>query len=351
MDRRILTGMRTTGRLHLGHYVGALQNWLKFQTEYDCYFLLADVQALTTHFDRVAGLEDSVRQVVIDWLSVGLNPNTSSFLLQSAVKEYFELTSYFTFLVNMGELERNPTLKEEIKNLGMGEVNLGFMMYPVSQASDILLFSPRPSDGGELLVPAGADQDPLIELTRDIARGFNAQYGKIFMEPQSYKAEVSRLGDLSGGQKKMGKSLGNAIYLSDAPDVVVKKVRQGVTDPKKLRRGDPGDPDICPIYSYHKIFRPEGVAETASGCKSGQLGCAECKANLANALNQTLDPIRAQRAQIEQHPTIVSDAIVQGTARARAVGQETIEVVRDAMHLNYPSIMGNTNTEILPQKE
>ncbi len=348
MIRRILTGMRTTGRLHLGHYVGALQNWLKFQTEYDCYFLLADVQALTTHFDRVAQLEDSVRQVVTDWLSVGLNPNTSSFLLQSRVKEYYELTSYFTFLVKMGALERNPTLQEEIKTLGMSEVNLGFMMYPVSQASDILLFSPKPSDGGELLVPAGADQDPLIELARDVARSFNAQYGETFVLPLSEKAEVSRLGDLSGGQKKMGKSYGNAIYLSDTPDVVSQKVRQGVTDPQKVRKGDPGDPEICPIYSYHKIFRPQGVAETESGCRSGSLGCVECKANLAGALNQMLDPIRAQRAEIEQHPTMVADAVSQGTARARVVGRETIQIVRQAMHLNYSTITGGLNSEIPP---
>ena len=350
--KRILTGMRTTGRLHLGHYVGALENWLRLQNEYESYFLLADIQALTTHFDRVAGLEDSVFQVVTDWLSVGIDPKRSSFVLQSGLHELYELTTLFTFLVDMGVLQRNPTLKEEIEVHGMSSVNLGFMMYPVSQAADILLFSPmRPLAGDQLLVPVGQDQVPHIEHTRDIAKKFNKQYGRTFILPEVKVGDVPRLGDLSGGQKKMGKSYGNAIYLSDAPDVVSGKVRQGVTDPQKVRKGDAGNPEIWPIYSYHQIFRPEGVAETESGCRSGSLGCVECKANLAGALNQMLDPIRVQRAEIEQHPTLVADAVSQGTARARIVGRETIQVVRQAMHLNYSTITGGLNSEIPPLRE
>ncbi|MEK7640232.1 MAG: tryptophan--tRNA ligase [Patescibacteria group bacterium] len=339
MVKRILTGMRTTGRLHLGHYVGALENWIRLQHEYDCYFLLADVQALTTHFDRVEGIEDSVRQVVTDWLSVGLDAEHSSFVLQSYVREYYELTQLLSFMVSMGSLQRNPTLKQEIKNLGMGDVNVGFMTYPISQASDILLFSPQPYNAvDELLIPVGEDQIPHIEDTRDIARRFNNRYGTILTLPTAKVGDVPRLGDLAGGSKKMGKSYGNAIYLSDPPNEVEQKVRAGFTDPKKLRKGDPGDPSICPIYSYHEIFRADGAEETAAGCRSGALGCAECKRNLAKALNAKLDPIREKRLEIEQKPELVSEAISTGTKRARAVGQPTIEAVRSAMHIDYPTL-------------
>ena len=350
MIRRILTGMRTTGRLHLGHYVGALQNWLELQNEYESYLLLADIQALSTHFDRVEGLEDSVRQVVIDWLSVGLNPQVSSFVLQSRVPEYYELTSYFTFLVSMGALEGNPTLKDEIKNYGLSQVNLGFMSYPVSQASDVLLLSPiSPQPGDELLVPVGEDQLAHIELTRDIARWFNRQYSPIFIEPKTKVGRIPRLQDLSTSGKKMGKSTNNAIFLSDTPTEVQEKVRQGMTDPAKIRRGNPGNPDVCPIFSYHKLFQStEVVEEVNGGCRAGLLGCVECKAKLATALNTMLDPIRDSRSKIEQHPNLVTEAIMVGTKRARTVGKVTMEAVRHAMHLDYPSILGNQTDNLSP---
>jgi len=341
MVKRILTGMRTTGRLHLGHYVGALENWLKLQPDYDCYFLLADVQALTTHFDRVASLEDSVRQVVIDWLSVGLDPVKSSFVLQSAVIEYFELTAYFSFLANMGELEGNPTLKEEINALGMSKVNAGFMMYPISQAADILLFSPiPPSPGDELLIPVGQDQLPHIELTSKLARRFNKLYGNTFILPKAKLSEVPRLTDLFG-DKKMGKSYGNAIFLSDDPLAVKDKIKAGITDPNKARRGDPGNPDICPIFSYHKIFRNHGADDIAIGCRSGKLPCVECKGVLAQAVNEKLDPFRDKRVRIEANPKIIGDVIATGTERARLIGRETINCVRHYMHLDYPSLSLN----------
>src|SRR3989338_5583716 len=327
--KRILTGMRTTGRLHLGHYVGALENWLRLQNEYESYFLLADIQALTTHFDRVAGLEDSVFQVVTDWLSVGIDPKRSSFVLQSGLHELYELTTLFTFLVDMGVLQRNPTLKEEIEAHGMSSVNLGFMMYPVSQAADILLFSPmRPLAGDQLLVPVGQDQVPHIEHTRDIAKKFNKQYGRTFILPEVKVGDVPRLGDLSGGQKKMGKSYGNAIFLSDTPEVVREKVRLGMTDPAKIRRGDSGNPDICPIFSYHKIFRESGSKEITSGCRDGSLLCVECKTKLAQALNDKLEPFREKRAEIEKTPALVGEVVAKGTAEARKVGRETITAVR-----------------------
>ena len=350
MKKRILTGMRTTGRLHLGHYVGALENWLRLQDQYDSYFLLADVQALTTHFDRVEGLEDSVRQVATDWLSVGIDPERSAFVLQSGVHEFYELTTLFTFLVDMGVLQRNPTLKEEIEAHGMSSVNLGFMMYPVSQASDILLFSPMPlQEGDELLVPVGQDQVPHIEHTRDIAKKFNKQYGSIFILPKAKVGDIPRLGDLSGGQKKMGKSYGNAIFLSDAPKVVQDKVKQGMTDPAKVRRGDPGNPDICPIFSYHKIFRQPGSEEVTEGCRAGSLPCVECKAKLSQALNEKLEPFRAKRADIEKDPSLVGEVVASGTGRAREVGKETITAVRHAMHLDYPSLIVSSKSSNKPE--
>ncbi len=338
MYRRVLSGMRTTGRLHLGHYVGALQNWLKYQNEYECYYLLADVQALTTHFDRVKDLEDSVRQVTIDWISVGLNYEHCSFVLQSRLRELFELTSYFTFLVKMGALEKNPTLKEEIEHGGIDCVNTGFIIYPISQAADILLFGQQSTSSESLLIPVGADQIPHIEFTRDVARAFNRQYAPVFTLPQAKLGNIPRLGDLSGDGKKMGKSYGNAIYLSDSKDTVAKKIGVGFTDPQKKRKGDAGDPTICPIYSYHEIFRSDGVEETAAGCRSGSLGCVECKMRLASSINTMLDPIRDKRNQLEQHPSIVNEAITNGTEKARIIASETIVEVRRVMNLEYPSL-------------
>lgn len=339
MVKRILTGMRTTGRLHLGHYVGALENWLRLQREYECFFLLADVQALTTHFDRAGELEESVRQVVIDWLSVGLDPKQSSFCLQTRIPELYELTTMFSFLVDMGELEGNPTLKDEIRGHGMSKVNLGFMMYPVSQAADILLFSPVPPKvGDELLIPVGEDQRPHVELTRDIARKFNRQYGDTLIVPEILVGDVPRLGDLSSGNKKMGKSYGNAIFLSDSVADVQEKVKQGMTDPAKVRKGDSGNPEICPIFSYHKIFNKGMEREIEAGCKSGALGCVDCKLKLTKSLNQKLEPIRAKRAEVEEHPDMVSDAIREGTARACEAAQVTIGAVRHAMCVEYPSL-------------
>lgn len=338
MYRRILSGMRTTGRLHLGHYVGALKNWIALENDYECFFLLADTQALSTHFDRVGVLEDSVRQVIIDWMSVGLDPEKSSFVLQSWLRELFELTAYFTFLVEMGALEKNPTLKAEIAAGGISSVNLGFMMYPVSQAADILLFGRKTQAYGDhLLVPVGEDQRPHIEFCRDVARRFNSQYGEVFVLPEAKIGEVPRLGDLSGGTK-MGKSLGNAINLSDPPQVVFEKVRSGVTDPDKKRKGDPGNPDICPVFSYHKIFRAAGVDETASGCRSGALGCVECKRRLAESLNAELDPIRDRRCAIEQQPSTIREVVIHGTDRARAIAGETMDAVREVMSLKYHSL-------------
>ncbi len=340
--RVILTGMRTTGRLHLGHMVGALDNWLELQNsgQYNCYFLLADVQALTTHFDRVEGIEDSVRQVVIDWLSVGLDPARSSFVLQSAIMEYPELTVYLSMLVSMGVLQRNPTLKDEIKTLGMADVNVGFMMYPVSQAADILLLSPIP--GGlddELLVPVGEDQIPHIELTRDIGRLFNNQYGETFVLPREKVGDVPRLADLGGEGKKMGKSAGNAVFLSDPPNIVEEKIKRGFTDPLKARRNDPGRPEICPIFSYQKIFNADQKDEIAADCQSGALGCVDCKKRLAQSLNSKLEPIRERRSILEQQPDAIATAIIEGTATARTVGKETMTRVRDVMHLNYRQLL------------
>lgn len=365
----ILTGMRTTGRLHLGHYVGALQQWLELQDEYTCYFLLADVQALTTHFDRVAEIEDSVLQVAMDWISSGIDPVRSSFVLQSAVRQYPELTAYLMMLENLNSLLKNPTIKQEALEIGargagmkpeqlaaMSEeerermfqeglpgMNAGFLTYPISQAADILLLTPDPADGhSHLLVPVGEDQVPHIEACRDTARRFNRVYGDhgpTFVVPQAKVGIVGRLPDLSATGGKMGKSAGNAIFLSDSPAKVVEKVRQGTTDPNKVRRNDPGNPEVCPIFKYHGVFSdPEATAEVEAGCRSGQLGCVDCKLRLAGSINCLLEPMRQRRAELEEQPQLVAEAIASGTARAIEHGERTMESVRRAMHLDYPTV-------------
>src|SRR3989344_8848363 len=336
--KRILTGMRQTGALHLGHYVGALKQWLALQDEYECFFLIADVQALTTHVDRPRVIEESVREVVLDWLGVGLDPTKPNvcFVLQSSLPELTELTAYFTMLVPFTKMEHNPTIRAELKDLKKS-ATAGFMIYPISQAADILLFSPYPPEKSDkLLVPVGEDQVPHLEETNQIARRFNALYGKTFLE---CKPEVGEIGRLPGvdGKSKMSKSLGNAIQLKDGPDTVSKLVSKMFTDPKKLHRDDPGHPQRCPVYLYHRAFSTSQMFRgRATKCKTGRLGCVECKKELADILNNFLEPIRTRRAEAEKAP--LDTYLRQGTEKAREIGQNMMKVIRHAMHLDYPSV-------------
>ena len=267
--RRILSGMRPTGKLHLGHYVGALENWVQLQKEYDSFHLIADYHVLTTDLNT-ENIKLNTIEMVIDWLSVGLDPKSSPFFRQSMIKEHAELFLIFSMLVTKARLERNPTLKDQVRDLNIENIIYGHLGYPILQSADILLYK------GDA-VPVGEDQVPHVEITREIARRFNKQYSRVFREPKPLLTKFSRLVGLDG-DAKMSKSLNNTILLSDTPDVVTGKLKKAKTDPQKIRKNDPGRPEICLVFSYHKKFNPDSLSEIETGCRSGELGCVDCKA-------------------------------------------------------------------------
>ncbi|MDA0676439.1 MAG: tryptophan--tRNA ligase [Chloroflexi bacterium] len=326
--KRILTGVRPTGALHLGHYVGALHNWLDLQDKYECYFLIADYQALGDHFHEIDLIRDSVLQVTLDWLAVGLDPEKSSFVIQSYVPEHAELTMLLSFITPLGMLERNPTLKTEIDSLPVDRRTVGFYNYPMSQVADILL--PRAH-----LVPVGEDQAPHIEMTREVARKFNRMFGDVFPEPETLIGKVPRLSG-TDGQGKMSKSKGNVILLKDDEKTVTKKVRSMFTDPNRIRADIPGRVEGNPVFEYHDAFNPdkEQIEDFKARYRLGTVGDVEVKVALAKALNEYLEPIRERRAYYEQHMDVVEDAIMSGVRRGRAIAAETMEMVRDAMKIS-----------------
>ncbi|HIF71162.1 MAG TPA: tryptophan--tRNA ligase [Dehalococcoidia bacterium] len=326
--KRILTGIRPTAALHLGHYVGALHNWVDLQNDYDCYFLLADYQALGDHFHEIDLIRDSVLQVTLDWLSVGLDPEKSAFVVQSYVPEFAELTMLLSFITPLGMLERNPTLKGELDDLDVERRTVGFYNYPMSQVADILL--PKAD-----LVPVGDDQLPHIEMTREVARKFNRMFGDIFPESESLVGRVPRLSG-TDGQGKMSKSKGNVIMLSDDEATVTKKVRRMFTDPNRLRADTPGKVEGNPVFQYHDAFNPntEQVDEFKARYRKGTIGDVEVKVALAEALNNFLDPIREKRAYYEANMSLVEEAIMSGVARMRVIAADTMEQVRDAMKIS-----------------
>ena len=328
----MLTGDRPTGRLHIGHYLGSLKNRVKMQDEFDeCYILVADVQALTDNFNNPEKVRKNVREVVMDYLSVGIDPKKATIYLQSMIPEVAELTVYYSNLVTIARLERNPTVKTEIaqKRDVFGEsVTYGFLGYPVSQAADITAFDAT-------IVPAGEDQEPLIEQCREIVRKFNNIYGDVLREPEIRLSENKRIKGLDGNEK-MGKSLGNAIYLSDTEEVVNKKVMNAVTDPNRIRKDDKGNPDICMVAYYHNLFTDKAECEKiCAECRAGQRGCVACKKQLAQNINNTLNPIREKRAYYEEHPEEVDKILIEGTKKARTKAQETMKKVKKAMKLDY----------------
>ena len=332
MKKRILTGIRPTGKLHLGHYVGALENWIRLQDEYDCFFLIADYQALGDHIDEMENIKTAVRDVVLDWLSVGLNPEQSTFVVQSYVPEHAELAMLLSMLTPLGMLDRNPTLKSERERISNTSLSVGFYTYPVSQVADILL--PKAH-----LVPVGEDQLPHIEMTREIARRFNNRYGDVFPEPDSLVGRVARLMG-TDGQAKMSKSIGNVIYLSDAPETVTKKIMSMYTDPTRLRATDPGHVEGNPVFQYHDAFNNDSaeVADLKERYTKGKVGDVEVKQKLIEAVNKFLEPIREVRTQYEQDSNYVDECIENGSAKGRATAQATMEEVRDKMGLKYGSL-------------
>jgi len=328
--KRILTGDRPTGNLHLGHYVGSLQNRVKLQEEYDTFIILADVQALTTHFERPELIKDSILEVAIDNLSVGLDPDKVTLFLQSKVSAIAELTVFYSMLVSVNSLRHNPTIKTEAKQYGYNELSYGFLGYPVSQAADITFCNAD-------LVPVGEDQLPHIEQGRKIVRRFNELYGrgtKLIKEPQALISSTPRLVGLDGSSK-MGKSLGNAIYLSDSAEDVNIKVRSAVTDKKRISIRDKGDPEVCTVNSYHEAFSGSEHENLREMCADAGIGCVACKNILSQKINQLLDPFREKRAYYEAHMDEVRSIILEGSKRANVVGNETIENVKKAMGIRF----------------
>ncbi|MBI3805405.1 MAG: tryptophan--tRNA ligase [Nitrospirae bacterium] len=334
LRKRILTGDRPTGRLHLGHYVGSLINRVKLQEEYETYILIADVQALTDHFEHPEILQQNIREVTKDYLAVGIDPAKSTILIQSMIPEIAELAIYYLNLVTVARLQRNPTVKDEMQQKGF-EQNLpaGFLVYPVHQAADITIFNAD-------LVPVGKDQLPMIEQTVEIVRRFNILYAPdapVLVEPQARVGEFARLPGIDG-QAKMSKSLGNAIYLADDAKTVEAKVMRMYTDPTRLRATDPGHIEGNPVFVYHDAFNPDAaeIADLKARYVEGKVGDVEVKKKLAKALNTFLDPIRERRAHYDQNEKAVDEILKEGTRRARAVAQETMRTVRRAMKTDYP---------------
>ena len=333
MSKKImLTGDRPTGRLHIGHYFGSLQNRVKMQNEVDeCYILVADVQALTDNFNNPEKVRSNVREVVMDYLSVGIDPKKATIYLQSEISEVAELTVFYSNLVTIARLERNPTVKTEIaqKRDVFGEsVTYGFLGYPVSQAADITAFDAT-------IVPVGEDQLPLIEQCREIVRKFNSIYGEVLREPEAVLSSTKRIKGLDGNEK-MGKSLGNAIYLSDSEEEITRKVMGAVTDPNRIRKDDKGNPDVCMVAYYHNLFSSEEECNNVClECKAGARGCVACKKQLAKNIIEFLRPIREKRAYYEAHPEEVDKILFEGTKKAKAKAETTMKNVKKAMRLDY----------------
>jgi tryptophanyl-tRNA synthetase len=392
--KRVLSGMRPTGRLHLGHFFGALQNWVKLQDEYECFYFVADWHALTTHYEDTSSIAENTLQVVIDWLSVGLDPAKSTLFVQSNILEHAELHVLLSMITPLSWLERVPTYKEQIENLKDRDLGTyGFLGYPLLQSADIVMYG-EPKQ--ELLVPVGEDQAPHVELTREVVRRFNFHYGgklragltneqlmhaaellipnlppgvfsgdvqgnfsmkllearserglknyldlvrknplyftkpDILREPAYLPTETPRLPGLDG--RRMAKSYGNAIWLSDPPDELRAKVRNMMTDPQRIKRTDPGRPEICPVFAYHKLFSlPETIAKVDHDCRTAQIGCVDCKKLMAENLVTWIEPIQTRRKELEAHPGRVWDILDAGSKKAQKAARRTMKRVRNAI--------------------
>lgn len=324
--KRILSGMRPTGKLHLGHYVGALENWIKLQEsgEYESYHLIADWHVLTTDLNTDNIYNYSI-DMLIDWLACGIDPVKSPMFRQSMIKEHTELFLIFSMLITKARLERNPTLKEQVRDLELENLVYGHLGYPVLQAADILLYKGN-------AVPVGEDQVPHVEISRDLARKFNQQYGEVFPEPEPVLTRFARLPGLDG-QAKMSKSLNNTILLSDDPETVKQRLRKAVTDPQKIRKNDPGRPEVCAIFTYQKRFNESAVPEIEAGCRSGALGCVDCKLQCAEKLNVFLAPIIEKRRHYEERIDEVKEILSEGEKTARKVAETTMSEVHNKMKM------------------
>ncbi len=324
--KRILSGMRPTGPLHLGNLLGALANWVALQEEYECFYFIADWHALTSDYEDTAAIDRFRKEIMIDWLSAGLTPEKSTLFVQSEIKEHAELFLILGMITPVPWLERNPTYKEQITQISNKDLsNFGFLGYPILQAADIIMYKPYG-------VPVGVDQAPHVEITREIARRFNHFYGDVFPEPKVILTETPKI--LGADRRKMSKSYDNAIFLSDTPDQISKRVSGMITDPQRARRSDPGDPDVCNVFDFHKLYTPAAeVIEIDQDCRAAKIGCVECKKKMALNLSQALAPIREKRAYYEAHPQQVDEIMADGCNRARKSAQATMEAVRAAIKI------------------
>ncbi len=324
-EKIILSGNRPTGRLHWGNYTGALENWVRLQDDYQCFFMVADWHVLTTALDKAAEIRGNSREMVLDWLAAGLDPEKSVLFIQSEIKEHAELFLLLSMMISKGRLERNPTFKEQVRDLNLGgEISFGHLGYPVLQAADILIYRAH-------AVPVGEDQLPHIELTRELGRRFNHHFGEVFPEPEGLVTKFARFPGVDG--KRMSKSLGNTIEIADSPEAIREKLKTAFTDPQRLRRSDPGRPEVCAIYQYYQKFLPAEAEQTAVECRAATRGCVDCKKRLAEGAIEHFAPLRDRREHFVAHPGEVDELVKDGCRRARDAARATMEAVRAAMNV------------------
>ncbi len=324
--KRIVSGMRPTGRLHLGHVHGALNNWRSLQKDYQCFYFIADWHALTSEYEHPEIIKESINDVLIDWIAIGLDPEESVIFVQSSIEEHAELHLIFSMITPLSWLERNPTYKEQLKEMAQKDLHTyGFLGYPVLQAADILMYKAHG-------VPVGEDQSPHVELTREIARRFNHLYSNVFPLPETLLTPEAKI--LGTDRRKMSNSYNNAIFISDSKETVTTTVADMITDPQRARRFDPGRPDFCNVFSFHELYTDkEKVKEIEEGCRSASIGCVECKQMMASNLNRALEPLREKRKELEANPQIIENIIDEGNRKARKIARNTMEEVREVVKI------------------
>jgi len=320
--KRLVSGMRTTGSLHLGHLEGTLKNWVALQDQYECLFFAAVWHAHTDRL-KIENLPEVIREMIVDWISVGIDPEKSYIFRQSEMHEHAELSTILSNLTPLGWLERCTSFKDEVRDEETrSKVSVGKLMYPVLMTADVAVYKSE-------IVPVGKDQLPHLELSREIIRRFNGQFGEILPEPEAKLSSVPLL--LGIDKRKMSKSYNNGIYLRETPESLKQKVQMMITDPQRVRRNDPGDPDVCAVYAYHKIYTPDRLEEIAAGCRDASIGCRDCKNILFERLNAMLEPIRQRRCEIEQRKGYVEEVLAAGEEKAHRIAGETIAEIRAAM--------------------
>lgn len=326
MPKRVVSGQRPTGKLHLGHLHGTLNQWVELQKTFETFFFVADWHALTTAYDDVSDLKADTDDMVVDWLAVGIDPDKSTIYRQSDVPEVAELTQYFSVLTPLGWLERNPTYKDQLREIKGKEITThGFLGYPVLQTADITIVH------GEV-VPVGEDQLPHLELAREIIRRFNSIFGNIFAEPKAQLTKAPKVIGTDG--RKMSKSYNNAIYLSDPPEIIRKKIAQMITDPNRKRRTDPGDPEVCSVFDLHRIYSKQNLKVIESECRQAMRGCVECKNQLADEVVKGLEDFQTRRNSFVENPLLAKEILEKGAEKVRPIARQTIHEVRKKLNLD-----------------